>query len=231
MVEGIKQLKKEIIVNVDMPMESYDNAFRAIEHDYPEIFYWDIENTRGKIRSGSSYFTLSYIYPNDMIRSYQSRLDSVVNSILTPTVRRLPKPEIEKVIHDWLVRNVTYSPKFTDVECFSIIGPLFCHSGVCAGYSKAFQLLCERADINCLTISGRSTLPKDDTDTDMGHAWNMVQLSPTERYQLDVTWDSCMFHYNCPDDKYYNRTDEEMSAEHSWNRAFYPRTKKPSYVT
>lgn len=49
---------------------------------------------------------------------------------------------------------------------------------VCAGYSKAFQLLCQKAGIPCVPVTGA------------GHEWNYVQPDPDDNrwYAVDVTW-------------------------------------------
>lgn len=50
---------------------------------------------------------------------------------------------------------------------------------VCAGYAKAFKLLCDRFGINCILVSGEGN--------GEAHAWNYVRLDGAW-YAVDTTW-------------------------------------------
>lgn len=76
---------------------------------------------------------------------------------------------------------------------------------VCEGYSKAFQLLCNKAKIDCVLLSGTA-----DSDN---HAWNGVKIGG-DWYQIDVTWDDVDdFIYDSHE--YFNLTDSLMYEDHT----------------
>lgn len=58
---------------------------------------------------------------------------------------------------------------------------------VCEGYSKAFQLLCDRTEfdqaIDCITVSGNMSGGTSDGD----HMWNIVTMEDGKHYIVDVT--------------------------------------------
>lgn len=50
---------------------------------------------------------------------------------------------------------------------------------ICQGYAEAYQILCQRADLWCRTVSGESD--------GMSHAWNLIWLD-SGTYHVDITW-------------------------------------------
>lgn len=59
---------------------------------------------------------------------------------------------------------------------------------VCDGYSRLFQLLCQREGINCICVIGDGV-----TSTGAeGHMWNMVQLENGRWYAVDATWNDTL---------------------------------------
>lgn len=53
---------------------------------------------------------------------------------------------------------------------------------VCDGFSRGFQVLCQKYDITCYTIIGYTTPELE------GHAWNAVMMDNDKWYPVDVTW-------------------------------------------
>lgn len=91
-----------------------------------------------------------------------------------------------RAVHNWLCEHVRYADKAG--ERFrnnwrgyqTSFGALVQGVTVCAGYSKAFKLLCDACDIPCVLVEG----------TSMGeqHMWNYVQVDG-KWYGVDCTWD------------------------------------------
>ena len=105
----------------------------------------------------------------------------------------LKASELEKQIalHNLLVQNVTY--EFGDFDQ-SIYSVFFQNETVCAGYAKAFELLCNGIGIDCVAVTSKV------------HAWNKVRINDSW-YVVDSTW-------NDLDDEremrytYFNRSNE-----------------------
>lgn len=223
LVKAIKKIEKSIRFYFYLHVDSFSRVFDVIQKDYPDIFYLDISNTKMVVSGLMTTIQFAYLYPTSVIRKHQERIDRIINIILSDSIMERGSLEIEKHIHDLIVRNVKYSPVLTDFENYSVIGPLLNRSGVCQGYSKVFQLLCEKAGIPCLCIFGLSTQPS--SSVDQKHVWNMVQLSTTLRCHIDVTWDSCIYHYGSKEyNKYFNLSDQSMTLDHLWDMGNVPST-------
>ena len=101
-------------------------------------------------------------------------------------VRGFTRYEKLKSMHDGIASQVVYDPNLgtagenpTDHEPTSVFLEPF--TTVCEGYSEAFQLLCQREGIPCITVVG--------TANGGGHAWNYVQMEDGVWYAVDLTWD------------------------------------------
>jgi len=92
-------------------------------------------------------------------------------------------------INNYITKLATYDPNWNDDKKISIyshdaygvfVDPN--HYAVCDGYSKAFLLLCEKENIECVVVSGTSLVDM------VNHAWNYVLMDDGKWYAIDVTW-------------------------------------------
>jgi hypothetical protein len=119
-------------------------------------------------------------------------------------------PTREKVIHDFVVHQVTYDQslvKHSDYDAF------FVQSAVCQGYALLTDRMLAMAGIEDIIVEGKAG---------GDHAWNMVKICDTW-FHLDTTWDDPTG--MGPDYirwDYFNLTDGVMGADHSWNTGDYP---------
>ena len=98
-------------------------------------------------------------------------------------------------IHDYVACKVTYDPMGYDPksmegklgfdglqEAYNVLGENQ-HTAVCAGYARAFALICQYAGINCAWVWGNET-------EESSHAWNVIYpCDGSEPVLVDVTWD------------------------------------------
>lgn len=134
--------------------------------------------------------------------------------------------EKEFAIYNWVVNNVDYDwthqdhRRETPRESFTPYGGLVNHTAVCLGYATTFQLLCDLAGVECITVPGAAFESRED------HGWNMVRLNG-EWYCVDATWDANQReqagrgkpeHWN-----YFNVTSQDMvDSDHQWDYANTP---------
>lgn len=91
--------------------------------------------------------------------------------------------------HDWIINKVSYDTHYYELSSEEFrtyeategytqsAYSTFCRdSTVCAGYTMAFSLLCNAADVEALSMTSES------------HAWNKVRLYGNW-YEVDCTWD------------------------------------------
>jgi len=87
-------------------------------------------------------------------------------------------------------------------------GAIVRKTAVCEGISFAYQYLCNRAGLWCISIGGNTTAGT--------HQWNMI-LIDGGYYWVDVTW---MMEYG---ERYFCLTDEQLSIDHDLpNYSFMP---------
>ena len=103
--------------------------------------------------------------------------------------------EYARKIHDYIACKVTYNPvgyepnipvskTRYDVfqEAYNVLGEDQ-DSAICAGYARAFALICQYAGINCAWVWGNET-------EESSHAWNVIYpCDGSEPALVDVTWD------------------------------------------
>ncbi len=96
-------------------------------------------------------------------------------------------------LHDWLTEHNLYNSKAQklgkegcgDATAWTALAALDPElSPVCEGYCAAFQFLCGRLGIPCVTVTGQ------------GHGWNYVQMEDGAWYAVDVTYDDPIYTVN-----------------------------------
>lgn len=128
-----------------------------------------------------------------------------------------------KAIHDYVVDHTVYdsntaSEIFEESDSYTLVGVFNNGSAVCSGYADAINYMCFLAGIPCIYVDGY--VNHDPTKL---HAWNIVELEG-EYYQLDATWDDPVTTdgTNVLNYHYFNITDDEISADHTWIEEKYP---------
>lgn len=113
-----------------------------------------------------------------------------------------------KLIHDLVIEKVEYNKGIYDkdfdenAQYSQSAYSVFCTDlTVCAGYSQAFQMMCNGSDIDALSV------------TSSDHQWNKVRVNDSW-YNVDCTWDdqSNTVYYN-----YFERNDAvfDQSSSHA----------------
>ena len=140
-----------------------------------------------------------------------ARLQSVIESILETIPANCSDLEKEKIIHDYIVQNITYdttaAQKVENYEynlphAFDIYGAAVEGSAVCEGYTKLFQYLCYCVGINSTQVIGYFS--------DFSHMWNAVLING-DWYHIDTTWADYETAINY---SYFNITTEQILLDH-----------------
>ena len=159
-------------------------------------------------------------YDGDIYDAAKQVLDQVLEDGMSDL-------EKETAIYNWVVHNVDYDWTHQNIllptprESFTPYGGLVNHTAVCLGYAATFQLLCDLAGVECITVVGAAFGSRED------HAWNMVRLNGNW-YCLDVTWDANyreQLELDWPEEywNHFNVTSDMMAAEdHQWDYANTP---------
>jgi transglutaminase/protease-like cytokinesis protein 3 len=190
-----------------------------IDYDNPDLFYVDFRKIQYLSTLTKISLQLNFLYSNRQIDAMEKQLESIIIKILsTHGFASMDAYNKELILHDNLVKNVSYSNAGVNAETTSIVGTFILRSAVCEGYARAFKLLCDRAELFSLVISGKATLT---TGQEELHAWNIVNLDGICSH-VDVTWDSTTRGSSniCYD--YFNLTDNDIARDHTWNGSLFP---------
>lgn len=224
--EGFKQRKKSIEIHANPKLISARDVGDIAVHVYndtPSFYYLDLSKY-SYIQTPTGYiYSQKYIYTDKQIESFDHRLEAGLKNFYAKYITaEMTDYQKEKVIHDYLVSSVTYDYEalnknnYVD-EAYNVLGALLKKKAVCWGIACAFKLLCDYCNIKSFVVIGNS-LP---SDTDAGHAWNMVKLDG-KNYHVDVTWDikdkgDISFCYD-----YFNLNDHLIRFDHTWESKLYP---------
>lgn len=139
-----------------------------------QLFFYEMSRKR---REGKDYLQNWYQkvydgYTADMLKDYEKA----------------------KYIHDTIIKNAHYIDfdvvKYGSLQAVYKYGnndfqkPISIAKGtgsVCEAYAQAFKDLCDKFQIECIYVSGK-------TIEGVGHAWNKVKIDGTW-YNVDCTWD------------------------------------------
>lgn len=114
-----------------------------------------------------------------------------------------------RIAHDLISENVSYNNDFYDDEDFdeetafsqSVYSAFCLGTTVCAGYAQAFEMLCNGAGIDTISVTSEI------------HEWNKIRLNDSW-YNVDCTWDD--YDWEGENRTYYDyfvRSDEAFDRE------------------
>ena len=216
----VKKLYNQISDNIDSEYEpsfyaegnlseyQITQAVEAYKNDHPEVFwlksYYEYEDF-----DYETGIWLTYTMSGDKLVTAKKEFNTAVDTI-SQSVPYGTECEREEYIHNYIINNCDYDEEAAESEEVQgnendAYGVFVDGKAVCEGYSKAFQILCNKADIDCIQLMGI-------VDSD-NHVWNCVKIGG-DWYQIDVTWDDVDdFIYDSHE--YFNLTDSLMYEEHT----------------
>ena len=225
---------RDTLVNVETDLsiasfpehESSEEVFalvRRVVMENPEILYYE-----GCTYRSDGYLQFNYKYDRetslDHLQQVRRKAEQIINAVIIPGMS-----DFEKILglHDYIVENASYDTAIHLVgevppESHSAYGVLIRGTGVCESYAKALKLLLNRLNIESILVSGIAD--------GEAHAWNMVKIGG-DYYHLDATWNDPVMKDGTDvlRHDYFNITDAEISATHTWDRHAYPACTATTY--
>lgn len=178
-LEGILEYDKVIKVSSNS-IEEIDKIKNMILADHPELFWFT-----------GSCSTISYIDRIDLKMEYcfkENELEQRANEIEKKAQEfdnTLSESDTEYDIirkaYLFVIDTVDYDLNASYNQ--TVYSSLVNNSSVCAGYSKAMQLLAQRNGVQALYVWG----PADGINGWEDHAWNIIRCDG-KYYQVDVTF-------------------------------------------
>ena len=217
MVNGIANLSDPIdFVAPGASLEDVQHAYEMVHRDYPEFFWLDASTPYTIRYSGDHYILENMPYKIDgqavsadspALLTAKNQVKSAISAVKARLSSNSTVYDIALVCHDYLANTVTYEEVGDHQTAY---GALVSKKAVCAGYSRAYQLLLNEFGLDCWYVSGMSF---DEENNLVDHGWNLVWLDG-KCYYTDVTWDDQneeVFH------EYLNMSLDEISSTHITN--------------
>lgn len=195
-----------------------DEALGAYEMDHPEVFWLDLSSRYSYIDYGDSLeVELNFEFEGDELDSAKAQFNQKVDEVIAGAPADATDYQIELYINDYIIDNCEYQSGAS--MCHTAYGSLINGLAVCDGYSKAFQLLCNRLGVECVGINGMCPEFNEENgeSSDTGHMWNGVKIGG-DWYFIDVTWNDGDAHIQRH--LYFNLTTGEIEKNHTISPLF-----------
>lgn len=179
MLEGIKNREESFYLSVSGNAD-ISRIYHAVLYDHPELFWAENRNnTSTTSYSGEEYclFSPGYSYTDEEIMQIQQSMENAYQSVYLQITDEATDYDKVSIVYSYVIDTTEYTYSDDDQN---IAGVFWKKQAVCAGYARAVQYLLERLEITCIYVSG------DTRDSDVGHAWNIVELNG-QYYYVDAT--------------------------------------------
>lgn len=184
LVLGIREGKDVIITYGNDPAQ-VNEVCTWVFMDYPEFFWCSgsVETTGYTGISEYSEVRPEYTCSQEEREARQQQIEAAAEQCLAGLPQEGSEYEKLRYLYTWIVEQTEYVSEASDNQnIYSVFGN---RQSVCAGYSRAFQYLAEKAGITCLYVTG--TVNEGES-----HAWNIVKCDG-EWYNVDVTFGDPVF--------------------------------------
>ena len=173
---------------------------RAIENDYPEFFVFGSSNV-GMFKNDNNKIKIiiySYFSKDDMLikrKELDKKVDEILKNLKIEEIKDTRK-KVESIYDymcnhceyydekkyeegkypEWIKENKITNIKMLNSYIFNSYGALCTGKSACGGVARAFQLLLNKAGIDCRVVINNE------------HTWNIVKID-NKWICVDVTWD------------------------------------------
>ena len=184
--------------------------FSALSYDNPDIIFLGLDSTvynEGK----KTYFEAQYTMSKEQYDQYIAEIDSIVAAVVQGASSYTSTYEKELYVHDYIVNHCVYMNSTSDNFANGAYGCLVLGSASCEGYSRAFQLLLNKLDIDNRLVTGQAC---ETGGTEyIGHMWNYVVIDSLG-YFVDVTWDDPTSNTSILRHTYFNINSNDVLMRH-----------------
>lgn len=222
-IDGLEKKKSSVILpGAYSSNASIIKVMEIIDLDFPEYFFFDISATKIWNMGLTIKVDLGYRYSINEITTFESQIAQNISNIINSIPSKASLPQKEKILHDYLMKNIRYATgDLSNPRLYNIVGAFIDGVAVCEGYAKAFQYICAQIGVLCLVVTGTAISKIDGVRGP--HAWNIVRVYGKGCCHVDVTWDSCFYHSGSSCYVFFNQTDQDMSNDHAWDRNKVPK--------
>lgn len=180
-------------------------TMNAVYNDHPELFWVNTSYKYGYNSKGLVIqLKLNYCISKSNLATATLAFNNAINNIVDKAAVYPTDLERERAIHDMICDIATYNsvrPGHQSAYSAVVEG-----NSVCAGYSRAFQLSCQKLGIICYYVTGVANGEE--------HAWNIVRIGGNF-YNVDITGDDTINEtLNTHSYQYFNVSDGQIAHNH-----------------
>lgn len=192
---------------LEVNQDELNEIFMSVLYDNSEFFWVDIKYNYVDYGTSVEFMPI-YRFEREKALEMSEKLNDEINGVLKSADTLATDYEKELYFHNYVCDATVYSE-----ETFGNLGDtayssLIDGKAICEGYSRAMQMLLDRAGIYNYLVVGDG-VSDDGTEP---HMWNIVKIDG-ENYHLDATWDD-----TGNEDKvgylYFNVNDDFISNDH-----------------
>lgn len=192
---------------LEVNQDELNEIFMSVLYDNSEFFWVDIKYNYVDYGTSIEFMPI-YRFKREKALEMSEKLNNEINGVLKSADTLATDYEKELYFHNYVCDATVYSEetfgKLGDTAYSSLIDG----KAICEGYSRAMQLLLDRAGIYNYLVVGDG-VSDDGTEP---HMWNIVKIDG-ENYHLDATWND-----TGNEDKvgylYFNVNDAFISIDH-----------------
>ncbi|WP_294467951.1 transglutaminase domain-containing protein [uncultured Ruminococcus sp.] len=230
-IDEYAEIAADEYFTIDAPLSTkqLEETVEAYKNDHPEVFWLKSDFEYIDNDDSTSLYLCYSVQPDDSdpdrLKKAKEKFNKTVDKIIDGAPKNATDYELELYVNDYLVENCVYDKDAAESEELvghenDAYGALVDKKAVCEGYSRAFQLLCNRLGVDCISISG--------SGDGESHAWNNVKLDG-EWYEVDVTWNDTDGDTEFPIYDYFNMPSDKFSESHSTS-PLYSEISSSEYV-
>ncbi|MBR5485524.1 MAG: hypothetical protein IKV41_03335 [Oscillospiraceae bacterium] len=203
-LKAASELKTDIPLTQKITIQQMERAVSAVLFDRPELFWLESEYSYTyDDQKMVSEVTLHFNETANYITAARKRFDDKVQAIVQQAKELDTDLERELFVHDILVKSIKYDKNALLHQ--SAYSALVFGNSVCAGYTRAFQLIMQQLGIPCYYCAGYANEE---------HAWNIIKLDE-EYHNVDISWNDTAG--NADNEMYYdyfNISDKRIGYDH-----------------
>jgi hypothetical protein len=144
---------KERFVVYGAQKEDVEPTYHAVLTDHPELFWVDGSTSFTYYELGST-MTISpgFSIPADQVEDVRTRIEGVADEFIASLPAGVDDYGIAKAAYEFVINTTDYDANASQNQ--NIQSVFLYHASVCAGYSRAFQYLLQRAGVYCSFVEG-----------------------------------------------------------------------------
>lgn len=184
-------------------------VLKALSYDNPDLFCLGL-NCRVYKSGYKFFFEAEYSIDSETYKAQLKQVNEIAQAIADQALQYTDKYEQEKFVHDYIINHCAYTAPSESGGANTAYGCLVEGKAACEGYSRAFQLVLNKLDIDNRIITGEGAT---DGVNYIAHMWNYVVLDG-KGYFVDVTWDDPKGEGAVLTHNYFNVNTTDILREH-----------------